>query len=484
MIMEKKKIILGLFGLFLLIGSVSAEIEMVYSNCDYDSGVCVEPIRDIINNSDIFISSLRDIQCEWRNPNDKFKYCIVIVEIQNRKKDSMILQGDIFNIDSVYPISDISYSHSRRYKNITMEYVRETDNETEVYTKFIKEWIDFKDGKPIKIESNEFIGIKIKFMSPIVIEKEIYQRNKFNFIIIEEETHILDPDISGCSMLGQADSIYYLTADIINDTSMICMFPVANNITLDCQGHIIDGDGILGDIGIGIYGTTNITIRNCILTNWGNLGYIGSSAIHMGGSDCLIRDSIVNNNGGGIFISGWSTNNIIRKVNITNNNQYGILSMSMIGNYIYNNLFNNTQNVIYLSNRFLNHWNTTKQIGTRIYSSGTEIGGNYWTNSLGNGYSDMCIDFNTDGFCDIQYYLYDYNIDYFPLSNKYTITSTTTTSTTTTLKYEYSFDNIITTIGGGVDIGYSILDLIITWLPAIIVMIIFGLVFGVFERYM
>jgi hypothetical protein len=51
------------------------------------------------------------------------------------------------------------------------------------------------------------------------------------------------------------------------------------------------------------------------------------------------------------------------------------------------------------------------------------MGGNYWTNSTSNGYSDTCTDSNRDGFCDIPYIIdpgqTGNNTDYLPLSYKY-----------------------------------------------------------------
>lgn len=70
-----------------------------------------------------------------------------------------------------------------------------------------------------------------------------------------------------------------------------------------------------------------------------------------------------------------------------------------------------------------------------------------------------------------------------PTLNKIIYNCDSSIPTTTTTAPQYNLTPVVDTIGGGVDIGYSILDLIITWLPAIIVMMIFGLVFGVFERY-
>ena len=74
-----------------------------------------------------------------------------------------------------------------------------------------------------------------------------------------------------------------------------------------------------------------------------------------------------------------------------------------------------------------NYFNTTNQTGTRRYSGGNFIGGNYYTNSAGTGFSDTCPDSNTDGFCNSYYDVLDNNActggdcsgytDYLPYSN-------------------------------------------------------------------
>ena len=67
-----------------------------------------------------------------------------------------------------------------------------------------------------------------------------------------------------------------------------------------------------------------------------------------------------------------------------------------------------------------NNWYTTKQSGTRIYSNGTKIGGNYWTNPSATGFSDNCTDADLDGFCDSAYQLAPNNTDHLPYSNAFT----------------------------------------------------------------
>jgi len=78
------------------------------------------------------------------------------------------------------------------------------------------------------------------------------------------------------------------------------------------------------------------------------------------------------------------------------------------------------------SNAFTN-FNTTEQTGTRIYSTGPNIGGNYWTTPNG-GYSDTCTDSDNDGFCDSAFNPKSFSsctscpenrTDYLPYSDEY-----------------------------------------------------------------
>jgi parallel beta-helix repeat protein len=129
------------------------------------------------------------------------------------------------------------------------------------------------------------------------------------------------------------------------------------------------------------------------------------------------------------------------------------------GNRIYNNLLNASSYPVEFGSGFnaTNHWNTTNQTGNRIYSNGTQIGGNYYTNSSGNGFSDNCADVDKDGFCDDDYNVTTNsacsgatcgnNTDYLPLSNKYVATALSACGNLTSANTTYTLTQNVSSNG-------------------------------------
>ena len=448
--------------------------------------------------------------------------------------------------------------------------------------------------------------------------------NNWNVSEIFSYQTTYNPYLTDCSVLDQEGATYYLTTDIIDSSTSYCMNISANNVVLDCQGHLIDGDDV-ADYGIYVYRnsatTTNITIKNCTVRDWDTVGiffkyansnslenliltsnpdngvylyysdsntltnitansnsyglyfsyadsntltnitansntrglyfsysdsntltnitansndyglylyysdstkiqdstfkdnycwdvwfdttsdwkqefdnvkgtedkpivyynssvtienwYNNVSEIILGNADYSVLRNITmdrtgtenngillvevdysnltditvidleygislrrgstinrienitaNSNDYGLYLY-YSDSNTIKSSKFQSNSVYGIALYSAEANLIYNNLFNNTDNFYFSGTTYANNWNTTRQTGTRIYSDGTEIGGNYWTNSTGNGYSDTCTDADKDGFCDEPYTLATDNVDYLPLSDEYSAADTT-----------------------------------------------------------
>ncbi len=446
-------------------------------------------------------------------------------------------------------------------------------------------------------------------IQPTSKEESDYNYDRYKPIVRYFYTYTSDVNISTCTVLDSPNIVYYLDSDITDSSTSNCMDITANNVTLDCQGHTIDGNDV-ADYGIRIYRasaeTTNITIRNCTLTDWDTAGiYLknadgnslsdvsssSSSALDYGlqlyasdsnnitdftsfdngygvyifssGLNSFVNSSIYNNtrldvwyNGVGatqckaefdnvtgtdslpikfynstVNIQDWNNNasqiilcnaddstisNITLDRDDTSNNCLALIDcdnvtvsnstlkdlyfgidiyysnsnnitdmsldsatygmqlyysdsnnvtncsfgfdsgqsgMYFIGNSdnntikdstftigdgtgvhiigssnpsFYNAFYNNMFNYSALGSITIiqnttnsNYWNTTQQTGTREYSNGTQIGGNFYWCENGLGESQTCTDSDKDGFCDSTYQLYANNIDYLPLSDEY-----------------------------------------------------------------
>ena len=277
----------------------------------------------------------------------------------------------------------------------------------------------------------------------------------------------LVPSVPNCMVLNQTGTAY-LNSDIIDSNAYACINITANDVVLDCQGHTVDANYTNANQHWGVYSvnTSNITVENCIFSDWYEAG-IGFDGVDGG----LITGNTFDNSSqdssyASVELSELgspaqsvvvSFNNFINNphydidvgTNITMYDNYfvggityveynvtsafwnifegGEVELYTSGNQFYNNIFNDTQFTLGSTS---NYWNTTQQPASRIYSNGNEIGGNYWTNSTGNDYSDTCIDTDRNGFCDSPFDLNAWssctvgvdcsnNTDYLPLSNRY-----------------------------------------------------------------
>lgn len=268
--------------------------------------------------------------------------------------------------------------------------------------------------------------------------------------------------INNCGILDKEGETYVLTSNVFSGTT--CFYIKNKSITLDCDGYTIQG--LNGDYGIytrlssGTGGPVNgyITVKNCKITGWKkgvyfyntnkntfqNLDvYSNDYGIYLYDSDeNQLNYSRINSNTEGLYLDWGSWSNEIKNSRILSNNIGVEINWGAKYNKFYNNEFKNSVNYKIgkhptTSESPPNHWNTTRQIGERIYSLGNEIGGNYWTNLMGNGYSDTCEDNDCDGFCDEPYNITNdgKNTDFLPLSNKYDTTLPTYCCNSTSVPY-------------------------------------------------
>ncbi len=82
-------------------------------------------------------------------------------------------------------------------------------------------------------------------------------------------------NITFCRDLDLANTVYNLTKSVSTDGT--CMNVLENNITLNCEGRSITGDGGLADRGISSNGFDNFKMNDCLIKNFGNNLYFEDS---------------------------------------------------------------------------------------------------------------------------------------------------------------------------------------------------------------
>lgn len=196
---------------------------------------------------------------------------------------------------------------------------------------------------------------------------------------------------------------------------------------------------------VGIYTNSNMAIINDTKIEGFDYGILGAGySITVDG--CKIKDcyygidlapdeydqvKIVNNEisncTGGIYlgvniINGDYARRVYKRLEVENggvvegnrivNNDIGLYVYQCSGLTIYNNYFCNEQNVKVNSSDVT--WNVPKTPGRNIVG-GAFLGGNYWASPNGNGFSQVCPDNNSDGFCDHPFVIDKDNVDHLPL---------------------------------------------------------------------
>ncbi|HOK58812.1 MAG TPA: NosD domain-containing protein [Methanothrix sp.] len=182
---------------------------------------------------------------------------------------------------------------------------------------------------------------------------------------------------------------------------------LADGITISADGVTLEGlsvinarGGFLGHSGIMVYSSSNV-IRNNSITLCDN-----GIELYEAGSNLIETNTIVENDGNGIYLLSGCDENTIRGNRISGNGGDGIHVFESNRNLIFNNV-------------------VADNIGDDAYDdyNATELGtgdANRWDDgSRGNYYSDNhCTDSNRDGICDSPYSIPGGDgVDRFPLAS-------------------------------------------------------------------
>ena len=144
----------------------------------------------------------------------------------------------------------------------------------------------------------------------------------------------------------------------------------ADNITLDCQDHKITGPGgYNSDIGISLYGNSNVTVKNCAIEKFGWGIYLENSV-----NNTFIKNDIFNN-GAGVFLMCSSGNEFSENNIFDNGLGLGISNDTCLAsnNLIYHNNFKGEQFQAAIDSPH-----------NDLFDNGYPDGGNYWKDYAGD----------------------------------------------------------------------------------------------------
>ncbi len=193
-----------------------------------------------------------------------------------------------------------------------------------------------------------------------------------------------------------------------------------SNVVIDGNGHRITGGGQFEYCGIYVNNpagaVTGLTIRNLVVANCYNGIYlVNTDAGRIEG--CRIAD--IPSNGMGLVLAQGSDGNTITGNRVLAGPSAGPGTKGMViaassQNTITNNEFDNPVNVLFSAPAGPNTWNGPRTAGSNIVG-GLSLGGNYWAEPDGTGWSQQVADADSDGIGDSPCVLGTGNTDTLPL---------------------------------------------------------------------
>lgn len=129
-----------------------------------------------------------------------------------------------------------------------------------------------------------------------------------------------------------------------------------------------------------------------------------------------VYNNTISNSSTGIFLREDCHTNEVSNNTITASRESGVYLLDQSSeNRIFNNYFNNSVNLKLENIEGNNTWNSTRMPGNNIVG-GPYLGGNFWADLNGSGYSQLSNDSDSDGICDVPYTINGTDVDYLPLS--------------------------------------------------------------------
>ncbi len=269
-------------------------------------------------------------------------------------------------------------------------------------------------------------GICLVHANNCTIEENNISENRYGIYLQESMNNTLSQNNlssngiwldEGCSHNRLQDNVLekdniILGAQCWNNTILQNRISKGEGISIACCGgnNLISNNVILNcSSGIDIYDVQARTIlcdNQIVNCNYGiHLDFVFDSRIY---------NNTISNTSTGIYLREECHNNELSNNTITFSSQSGIYLLdNTANNRIYNNYLNNTVNAR-VEDSEGNAWNTTKKKDTNIVE-GPYLGGNFWANPRGTGFSQTANDSNSDGISDLPYKVNGSDFDYLPL---------------------------------------------------------------------
>ena len=274
-------------------------------------------------------------------------------------------------------------------------------------------------------------GLTIRSESnPGSVQVKPLDESKSTFMIEADSTTIIGLNITGASQDFDKSAITLysnmnnLTGNTIENGCILLGSERAGNLIAENKISNDEGEGIhISCCGFDTNIVSNNTISGCFVgiyeydqgANIRNnritdCGY----GIELAQASSVIDNNTILNCGVGILI-GESCHVDIVNNKIMSCEECGIFDQENFGGQrIYNNYFNNILNVKLVHGEGGNTWNTSLTQGTNI-AGGPYIGGNFWANPEGTGFSQTSVDMDGNGIGDLPYNIYEDEFDYLPL---------------------------------------------------------------------
>ena len=284
-------------------------------------------------------------------------------------------------------------------------------------------WINNSEGQGslfiVRSPNNVIKDIKIENSGRYDLKIEITNESQCDNQIINVTGSNGKPALYASSTVTwnnlEASQVILCNADnsVLNNITVNSLYPKTNGI------QVLEGYSILLNKvtvnntfdGIWIVKSKHVYVKRSNISN-GRYGvYIGGNSHSIG----ISENTINKNSQEGIWLEDTS-NDQIEDNWIEFNGDSGILFEEDVYSIkVHNNFFRNFDNINFGEGEFVS-WNSSLFPGPNIIG-GPFIGGNFWANPSGTGFSETCVDSDENGICDQQYMVAENNFDYYPLTH-------------------------------------------------------------------